>query len=335
MSASKPSQNTSQEVIFSNPEATSSSSLYPSIDVKELAENLFPAVDNDVSEASSHLLQPSEDVLVKVPGALVHLIEKDHSVELACGELEIVSLRQGENVVAVLARVGDDFQWSLVKDEAAVMLAVFRLAAYWTTLAPNVEDYNGHVARLIAAGSGQMIRGTLWCGDVTVDRLKWGNEFLMKRMGQISNSEISPSAMRRIKRFKKLTKMSEKMASGVLSGVDKVSGFLTSSLVNSKVGKKFFSLPPGEIVLASLDGSSKVCDAVELAGRNVMSTTSVVTTGLVLQRYGEQAAQATNEGLDAAGHTIGAAWASVVKPTTLAKAAAAANSAELKAKYNK
>lgn len=29
----------------------------------------------------------------------------------------------------------------------------------------------------------------------------------------------------------------------------------------------------------------KVCDAVEVAGRNVMSTTSVVTTGLVSQRY--------------------------------------------------
>lgn len=51
--------------------------------------------------------------------------------------------------------------------------------------------------------------------------------------------------------------MSEKMASGILSGVIKVSGFFTSAIVNSKVGKKFFSLLPGEIVLASLDGFSK------------------------------------------------------------------------------
>ena len=59
-------------------------------------------------------------------------------------------------------------------------------------------------------------------------------------------------------RVKKLTKMSEKVATGVLSGVVKVSGFFTSSIVNSKVGKKFFSLLPGEIVLASLDGFSKL-----------------------------------------------------------------------------
>lgn len=57
---------------------------------------------------------------------------------------------------------------------------------------------------------------------------------------------------------KKLTKMTEKVATGILSGVVKVSGFFTSSIVNSKVGKKFFSLLPGEIVLASLDGFSKL-----------------------------------------------------------------------------
>lgn len=53
-----------------------------------------------------------------------------------------------------------------------------------------------------------------------------------------------------------MTKRSEKVVTGVLSGVLKVSGFFTSSIANSTVGKKFFSLLPGEIVLASLDGFS-------------------------------------------------------------------------------
>lgn len=61
-----------------------------------------------------------------------------------------------------------------------------------------------------------------------------------------------------ILRVKKLTKMSEKVATGILSGVVKVSGFFTGPIVNSKVGKKFFSLLPGEIVLATLDGFSKL-----------------------------------------------------------------------------
>ena len=113
-------------------------------------------------------------------------------------------------------------------------------------------------------------------------------------------------------RVRKMTKMTEKVAKGVLSGAVKVSGFFTSSVVNSAAGKKLFGLLPGEMVLATLDGFSKrdlllyyylcinletelcfsrvcvcvcvtdkVCDAVEVAGKNVMKTTSTVTTEIV------------------------------------------------------
>lgn len=340
---------------------------------------------------------------------ILHLIEQDSSVHLASGDLTIVSLKEEEKVVAVLARIGDQIQWPLAKDVSTVkldeshyfftlklpqsddevlnygltvaakgskkvlkkldevlekysFLSVEKVkgvkgwevlekkedveessaAAYWTTLAPNVEDYSGRFARWIAAGSGQMIRGILWCGDVTVDRLKWGDDFMKKRLQPgSSQSQISPLALNSLKSVKKLTKMSEKVALGVLSGAVKVSGFLTGSVVNSKPGKKFFSFLPGEVLLASLDGFNRVCDAVEAAGRNVMSTSSIVTTGLVSHKYGEKAAEITNEGFDAAGHAIGTAWAvfklrkalnpkSVIKPTTLAKAAVRGSSSQLK-----
>ncbi|KAI3985055.1 hypothetical protein MKX01_038662 [Papaver californicum] len=437
----------------SNTYSASSGSFYPSLDMKDLVDNLFPdepekvhSQNHNTSAVPTAPIESVEEVLIKIPGALVHLIDKQQSVELACGDLTIVRLRQNENVVAVLVRVGDQIQWPLAKDEAAVKLddshyffslripsttvkiagsdsdeeaphqyvdneflnygitiaskgqgnlmkeldgilehySSFsvqkvseksdvldgsmakeispaemksegkkkelmedRSAAYWTTIAPNVEDYSGCVAKLIASGSGQMIRGILWCGDVTVNRLKWGNDFLTKRLDPCTKqSEVSPQTMRRIKRVKRITKMSEKVATGVLSGVVKVSGFFTSPIVNSKAGKKFFSLLPGEIVLASLDGFSKVFDAVEVAGKNVMSTTSTVTTGLVSHKYGDKAAEATNEGMDAAGHAFGTAWAvlkirnalnpkSAFKPTSLAKSAAKAAAADLKASKSK
>ncbi|KAH6768632.1 Senescence/dehydration-associated protein-like protein [Perilla frutescens var. frutescens] len=431
------------EVLLTNPESNSpfisknptSSSMYPSIETNDLASKLFPETEEEdpksaMNQGGTAAFESLEEVLVRVPGVIVHLIDKERSVELANGDFTVVQLSQGGNVVAALARVGEEIQWPLAKDEAAVKLddshyffslrvpseigesngdnilnygltiaakgqerkigeldsvlekfSAFRVekaaaaveqgwwgavakevspeemeskkeeveksaAAYWTTLAPNVEDYSGSLAKMIAAGSGQVVRGILWCGDVTVDRLKWGNEFLMKRMGKRSSSEISPQALRRLKRVKQMTKMSEKVATGVLSGVVKVSGFFTSSVVNSKVGQKFFSLLPGEIILASLDGFNKVFDAVEVAGKNVMSTTSVVTTGLVSQKYGDQAAQATHDGLGAAGHAFGTAWAvfkirkalnpkSSFKRTSLVKAAAESNAAKLKGKQNK
>lgn len=66
---------------------------------------------------------------------------------------------------------------------------------------------------------------------------------------------------------------------------------------------------------------------------------------MLLHRYGEEARKATNEGLDAAGHAIGTAWAvfkvrkalnpkSVMKPSALAKSAAK-TAAEMKAKNSK
>ncbi|CAN6869902.1 unnamed protein product [Brassica oleracea] len=216
-------------------------------------------------------------------------------------------------------------------------------AAYWTTLAPNVEDYSGKTAKLIASGSGHLIKGILWCGDVTMDRLNWGNDFMKRRLSKADKErDVHPDTLKRIKRVKKMTKMTESVANGVLSGVIKVSGFFTSSVANTKVGKKFFSLLPGEIVLATLDGFNKVCDAVEVAGRNVMSTSSTVATELVDHRHGGTAAEATNEGLEAVGHAFGTAWAafkirkainpkSVLKPSSLAKSAIKSAASQKKA----
>uniref|UniRef100_A0A2N9J0Q9 Senescence domain-containing protein n=1 Tax=Fagus sylvatica TaxID=28930 RepID=A0A2N9J0Q9_FAGSY len=431
---------------YSNPNPSSSSKLYPSLSMSDLVDNLFPDPTHDHDpRPPSAPPEAIEEVLVKIPGAILNLIDKDYSVELACGDLTIVRLRQDNNVVAVLARVSDEIQWPLAKDEAAVKLdhshyffslrvpkdhgsdssdedekeedkrngndsddllnygltiaskgqekllqeldAILqnyssfsvqkvsdnakkkgealdgsvarefspadlksekkkelmeeRSAAYWTTLAPNVEDYSGTAAKLIASGSGQLIKGILWCGDVTVDRLRWGNEVMKKRLSSRSNSEISPQTLKRIKRVKRVTKMTEKVATGVLSGVVKVSGFFTSSVrINVYSGV----VSPLMVRVNRSDG--KVCDAVEVAGKNVMSTSSTVTTELVSHRYGEQAGHATNEGLDAAGHAIGTAWAafkirkafnpkSVLKPTTLVKSAAKAAAAEKKAKKSK
>ncbi|ESW28168.1 hypothetical protein PHAVU_003G264500 [Phaseolus vulgaris] len=442
-----------QVIIDANPETCSSnpsSNLYPKIDE---VGNLLP---DNISPSAPPLA--AEEVLIKVPGAILHLIDKECSVELACGDLTIICLRQGTNIVAFYANVGD-IQWPLAKDEAAVKVddshyffslhmpdesksdsssdeeekrGIFNLrrnrkkknkdsvpsvlsygltiaskgqenlvkeldkvfqecsafsvqkvsenakkegealdasvateispadlqteekkemleekcAMYWTTLAPNVEDYSGTAAKLIAAGSGQLVKGILWCGDVTVERLRWGNEIMKTRMAKGSQEEISPETMKRIQRVKRMTQMTESVANGVLTGVVKVSGYFTSSLANSKAGKKFFSFLPGEVVLASLDGFSKVCDAVEVAGKSVMSTSNTVTTELVTHRYGEEAAKATSEGLDAAGHAVGTAWAafklrqalnpkSVIKPTALTKSAAQAAAAEFKAKMSK
>ncbi|KAK1261907.1 hypothetical protein QJS04_geneDACA001194 [Acorus gramineus] len=325
-----------------------SAPMYPSVDVNDLVENLFPDIHKDDEEESvASRNAPAaivEEALVKTPGAIVHLIDRQESVELASGDLTVLdeahyffTLRVPDGKAEVdsdsILNYGLTFSASKGRDgllreldgvlENYSAFSVQKVSkkveeigkekaagAYWTTLAPNVEDYSWRVARVIAAGSGQLIKGIFWCGDVTVDSIKWGNEFLKKRMDpNLKPAEISPKALRRIKRVKKVSKMSDKVVSAILSGVVKVSGFFKSSVVNSKAGKKFSGLLPGEIVLASLDGYDGVSDALEHVGKNVLSTSSVVITDLVSHRYGDQAAEITQEGLGAAGHVLGTAWA--------------------------
>ncbi|KAF6161039.1 hypothetical protein GIB67_007680 [Kingdonia uniflora] len=55
-------------------------------------------------------------------------------------------------------------------------------------------------------------------------------------------------------RAKRLSNITENVTIGILFGVVKVSGFFTSSIMNSNMSKKIFSLMPGEMVLPSLNG---------------------------------------------------------------------------------
>lgn len=312
MATQNPNRRTSlyPEVIESNPDApsypssSSQSNLYPSIDFNDLVQNLFPdnvAADVDTPNSPSAPLETTEEILVKIPGAILNLIDKEYSVELASGDFTVVRLRQGENSIAVYARIADEIQWPLAKEETAVKVddshyffsflapkdfdedddehdprkknevnsnllsygltiaskgqerllkeldAILgncsnfsvqkvsekakkkgealdgsmakevspkdleskkkkeimegQCAAYWTTLAPNVEEYSGSAARFIASGSGHVIKGILWCGDVTMERLEWGNKVMKKRMASGSRAtEISPETLKRIKR---------------------------------------------------------------------------------------------------------------------------------------
>lgn len=401
-------------------------SLYPTVNPDELAENLFPA---DAAEDDAPAPPTVEETLVAVPGAQLHLVDPDRSLDLGAGTLSVVRLRQGDHAVAVLARLtptktskwrgllgilssgggssssNEPVQWPLAGDVAVVKLdaghyffslhvphtdhpddaddadspdgetalsygltvagkgqekvleeldavlkeyttfsvkevdagasgnevmdtrAVSEItpeeaagdkkeimeeqsAAFWTTIAPNVDDYSSSVARLIAKGSGQLVRGIIWCGDITAGGIKCGEAVLTKGAGANGKpTQVKPSSLRRMKRARRITQMSNNVANSILSGVLKVSGFVANTLINSKPTRKFFKLMPGEVILASLDGFGKVCDAVEVSGKNVMQTSSVVTTSVVTHRYGDQAGEITQDYLHATGNALGVAWA--------------------------
>ncbi|KAI5068309.1 hypothetical protein GOP47_0016654 [Adiantum capillus-veneris] len=351
--------------------------------------------------------QGSEETLLKIPGAIVHLVDGDESAHLATGIFSLVRLAsQDGNGIAVFAKVGDDLQWPLAKDVPTAKLdenhyfftlhvppeaedgevddrthghdgpdmlnygvtfandggnsllaeldkyleqySFFSLpqivqgaperkaelekevkekgkghldrleeflfgktnppakpvtipedaklnavpasisspaekkkyveeksSAYWTTLAPNVEEYSSSMAKGIASQSNTVIKGLFWCSDATIQQLERLGDYAKARIKTKEKpSQISPRTMRNLRR----------------------------------AGKKFFRMLPGEVALVSLDVFVKVFDAVEVAGKSVLTSTRVVACGVVSHRYGEQAAEAAHEGLSTAGHVFSTAW---------------------------
>jgi spartin len=121
--------------------STTTSSLYPAIDMSELVENLFPDPGDFHDPNPVSLPPPTQQVLVQIPGAILHLIDAKQSVVLASGELTIVRLLQGDNQLAVLACLGPDVQWPLTRDGAAVKLDASHY--FFTLRVPPEDDETG------------------------------------------------------------------------------------------------------------------------------------------------------------------------------------------------
>lgn len=58
-------------------------------------------------------------------------------------------------------------------------------------------------------------------------------------------------------RARKLSKMTEKLSKSMLNVVEGASSSVVGPVVQSRAGKAFFSMLPGEVLLASLDALSK------------------------------------------------------------------------------
>lgn len=94
---------------------------------------------NSLSEQPSSAIDATEELLIKIPATVVHLIDNQQSIELAFGNLELILLRQNATSVAVLARIGDQLQWPLTKDESALKLDD---SHYFFTISSNGDVLN-------------------------------------------------------------------------------------------------------------------------------------------------------------------------------------------------
>jgi len=75
-------------------------------------------------------------------------------------------------------------------------------AEFWTTMAPNVDDYGSSAARAIATGSGHVIRGIFWVRDSSVTKLESGTIYLKSKMNPGEKPRpISPTTLKNLRRY--------------------------------------------------------------------------------------------------------------------------------------
>ncbi|XP_010267145.1 PREDICTED: senescence/dehydration-associated protein At4g35985, chloroplastic-like [Nelumbo nucifera] len=197
-------------------------------------------------------------------------------------------------------------------------------AVDWKDFAPRIEDYNGVLAKAIAEGTGEIVKGIFKCSNAYTKKVQNGGEMIVSRVGEEKNkvsttttgSKSSKSSagtkksgvQKGLKRVRKLSKMTEKMSKSLLDGVGVVTGSVVVPLARSQAGKTFLAMVPGEVLLASLDAVNKVLDAVEVAEKQALSATSRAATRMVSQRFGENAGEITEDVFATAGHCAGTAW---------------------------
>ncbi|KAJ8751065.1 hypothetical protein K2173_016246 [Erythroxylum novogranatense] len=192
----------------------------------------------------------------------------------------------------------------------------------WKEFAPSIEDYNNFLARAIAGGTGQIVKGIFKCSNAYTNQVHKGGDMIAARAAEEKNGARAEEINRNrssgakkkskvnksLKRVRKLSKMTEKLSRVMLNGVGVASGSVMAPVVKSQAGKAFLSMVPGEVLLASFDAVNKVLDAAEVAEKQALTATSKAATKAVSKRFGENAGEAVEDVFATAGHCACTAW---------------------------
>ncbi|OIW08925.1 hypothetical protein TanjilG_05901 [Lupinus angustifolius] len=188
----------------------------------------------------------------------------------------------------------------------------------WKEFAPRVEDYNHFLAKAIAEGTGQIVKGIFMCSNAYTNQVQNGGETILngaadKKNGRnMSNKTAGTTNINtmneNLKRVRQLTNMTEKLSKSLLDGVGIMSGSVMAPVLNSQPGQALLRMLPGEVLLASLDAVNKVFEAAEIAEKQARAATSQAATRMVSNRFGEEAGEATEHVFASAGQAANTAW---------------------------
>ncbi|CAK7337507.1 unnamed protein product [Dovyalis caffra] len=192
----------------------------------------------------------------------------------------------------------------------------------WKEFAPRIEDYNNVLAKAIAHGTGQIVKGIFICSNIYSTQVHKVGEMIINHAAEEKNGskacEINSNktsgatkkngANQNLKRVRNLSKMTENLSKATLDVVGAASGSVMIPVVNSQAGKIILDSVPGEVLFASLDAVNKILAAAEVAEKQALSATSSATTRVVTDRFGENAGEIAGDVLATTSHCTNTAW---------------------------
>ncbi|KAJ8750706.1 hypothetical protein K2173_015887 [Erythroxylum novogranatense] len=184
----------------------------------------------------------------------------------------------------------------------------------WKQFAPRMEDYNNILAKAIAGGTGQIVKGIFIISNAYSNKIHSGGEMILARVPAEKPSDKSEGATKKtginktLERVKNLSRTTENVSKAMLDGIGGATESLMAPVVKSQAAQNFLSTATGEVLLASLDAVNKIMEAAEVAEKQALSATSSATTSMVTERFGETAGAATGDMLATTGHCVNTAW---------------------------
>ncbi|XAR53386.1 hypothetical protein NMG60_11021924 [Bertholletia excelsa] len=180
------------------------------------------------------------------------------------------------------------------------------------------KDYNNFLAKAIAQGTGQIVKGIFTISNGYSNQVQKQGEMILKegnvkkKNGHLDYKGADTSKKNKVnesmKRVRELSMLTETMSKSMLDRVGIGSASVMAPAVRSQAGQAFLAMVPGEVLLASLDAVNRVLDAAEAAEKQALLATSAAATRMVSERYGESAGEATGDVLASAGHSANTAW---------------------------
>lgn len=138
--------------------------------------------------ADAEVTEATEEVLVSLRGAQVHLVDDQESLLLGEGDFSVVLIEQAGNEIVAFVRVGENLRWPLTKDEPAVKLDSSHY--FFTIRIPRPVD---EMDRETARGPSQevMTYGVTFLVAGQEEHLR-ELDFILKNYNQFSSPKLVP-----------------------------------------------------------------------------------------------------------------------------------------------